>query len=323
MPREVRYRFGEFELDLNAYALTRAGRPQQLRRKAFDVLRFLIEHRERVVTKEELLDALWADSQVAEVAVPWTVFHVRRVLGQSNADKQPIETVYGRGYRFVAEVEVLSAYASEHPPARGQPSQAPAPASPFVGRQQAMALLHARLAEAKEGRGSLAALVGEAGIGKTRCLEEIAVRARDEGFALWGGRSTEETVAPVFWPWIQVLRDIARERPALREAAQGMLARLAACEASPEVTDVQLAQGSFWLFDGVSSLLRDAAREGPVLLLLEDLHWADLGSIQLLAFISPELHEHATLVVTTQRHVRDADRSRELRRLSRHAAARI
>ena len=89
------------------------------------------------------------------------------------------------------------------------------------------------------------------------------------------------------------------------------------------MTDLQLAPGSFWLFDGVSSLLRDAAREGPVLLLLEDLHWADLGSIQLLAFIAPELHEHATLVVTTQRDGRSADRTRELRRLSRHAAARI
>ena len=138
-----------------------------------------------------------------------------------------------------------------------------------------------------------------------------------------GGRSTEDTVAPVFWPWMQVLRDIARERPALREAAQGLLARLGARDPSPDVTDLQLAPGSFWLFDGVSSLLRDAAREGPVLLLLEDLHWADLGSIQLLAFICPELHEHATLVVTTQRDGRSADRPRELRRLSRHAAARI
>ena len=99
-----------------------------------------------------------------------------------------------------------------------------------MGRQQAMALLHTRLAEARTGRGSLAALVGEAGIGKTRCVDELAVRARDEGFALWSGRSTEDTVAPVFWPWMQVLRDIARERPALREAAQGLLARLGARE---------------------------------------------------------------------------------------------
>ena len=74
-----------------------------LRRKAFDVLRLLIEHRERVVTKAELLDIVWADSQVAEVAVPWTVLHVRRVLGQGSADKHPIETVHGRGYRFVAD----------------------------------------------------------------------------------------------------------------------------------------------------------------------------------------------------------------------------
>lgn len=321
VPRAVRYRFGELELDLNVYALTRAGRQLQMRPKAFDVLRFLIEHRGRVVTKDELLDAVWADSQVAEVAVPWTILHVRRVLGQSGADKHPIETVHGRGYRFVAEVEVLSARASESPPAHGLPSQAFASESPFVGRQQAMALLYARLAEVKTGRGSLAALIGEAGIGKTRCADELAERARKEGFAVWSGRSTEDTVAPVFWPWAQVLRGIARERPSLRAAAEALLARLGARE--PEVADLQLAPGSFWLFEGVSSLLRDAAREGPVLILLEDLHWADVGSIQLLAFISAELHEHATLIVTTRRDGRRADGARELSRLSRHVAVRI
>jgi DNA-binding winged helix-turn-helix (wHTH) protein len=320
VPRELRYRFGEFELDLNTYALTRGGRPLKVRRKVFDVLRFLIEHRERVVPKEELLDAVWPDSQVTEVSVPWTVSHARRILGQSTADTQPIETVHGRGYRFVAEVEVLSARASERAPAHGLSSQVQAPESPFVGRQEAMASLHARLVEASTGRGALVALVGEGGIGKTRCVDELAVRAREEGFAVWSGRSTEDTVAPVFWPWMQVFRDIAHERPALREAAEGLLARLCARNPSPDVTDLQLAPGSFWLFDGVSSLLRDAAGEGPVLLLLEDLHWADVGSIQLLAFISPELQEHAVLVVTTQRDGRSAGHTRELRRLSRHAA---
>ena len=180
VPTEVRYRFGEFELDLNVYALTRAGRPLRMRRKTFDVLRFLIEHRGRVVTKEELLDAVWADSQVAEGAVPWTVLHARRVLGQSGADKKPIETVHGRGYRFVAEVEVLSsARASERPTARGLPSQAPAAESPFVGRQQAMALLLKQLAQARTGRGSLAALVG------CRCVATARANGRHCARSLW------------------------------------------------------------------------------------------------------------------------------------------
>jgi len=321
--REVRYRFGEFELDLDAYTLTRAGALLHIRRKAFDVLRFLIEQRRRVVTKEELLDAVWADSQVAQVAVPWTICHARRVLGQRTVDKYPIETMHGRGYRFVAVVEVLSARASAPPPADERPSQAPAPQTPFVGRQQAMALLHTRLAEARTGNGSLAALVGEPGIGKTRCVDELAAHACAQGFALFSGRSTEDTVAPVFWPWIQVLRDIASGRPGLREAAHGLLARLAASDSAADLTDVQRVPGNFWLFDRVSSLLRDAAREGPVLLLLEDLHWADLGSIQLLTFIAPELHEHGTLVVTTQRDRHSAGDPRELGRLSRHAAVRI
>lgn len=318
--RDVRYRFGEFELDLRCYALSRAGQALQVRPKVFDVLRHLIEHRGRVVTKQELLETVWADSQVDEVAVPWAISHARRALGQRSADKQPIETVHGRGYRFAAEVEVIQGNAvgpSAAPAARAQ-----TPESPFVGRSKAMALLRARLAEAKQGRGGLCALVGEAGIGKTRCMEELAAVARADGFSVCVGRSTEDAVAPVFWPWVQVLHAIVRVRPALHPAADALLTRLSGVDGSQDATDVQheKTSNSFWLFEGVSGLLRDAGREGPILLLLDDLHWADVGSLQLLAFTAPELKQHAVLAVTTQRDGRSARRTRELRRLSRHAA---
>lgn len=321
--RVQRYRFGAFELDLDAYALTRAGVGLPLRRKAFDVLQFLIEHRERVVTKTELLDAIWTDSQVAEVAVPWTVCHARRVLGQTPADKSPIETVHGRGYRFVAEVESISARAIPSLSEHNGSAQASALRSPLVGRQHVMALLQTRLAEASMGRGSLTALVGDAGIGKTRCVEELAVRARDEGLMVWRGRSAEDTVAPVYWPWIQVLRDIVRDRPTLRDTSCELLARLVGSGPTPAISDLHRAPESFWLLDGMCGLLRAAAREGPALIVIEDLHWADQASIHLLAFIAADLHEQATLVVTTERSFGGMGTKADLRRLSRHTAARI
>ena len=78
----VRYRFGEFELDGDAYTLLRGGRELALQPKVFDLLRLLVERRGRVVTKAELLDALWSGEHVNEGAVPWTIFHARRALGQ-------------------------------------------------------------------------------------------------------------------------------------------------------------------------------------------------------------------------------------------------
>jgi DNA-binding winged helix-turn-helix (wHTH) protein len=319
--RPARYRFGEFELDVSSYALTRAGRRLPVTAKVFNVLRHLVEHRGRVVTKQELLDTLWAGSQVNEVAVPWAICHARRALGQRGAHKQPIETVYGRGYRFVADVEVVERVANDLPPLRAVHAQSHASESPFVGREQPMMLLRARLAETMMGRGGLCALVGAAGIGKTRCMLELAAQARAEGFAVWSGRSTEDTVAPVFWPFIQVLQGIARDRPALRDAANGLLSRLEAIDLLQDTVDLppESSAGRFWLFDGVSSLLRDAAGRGPVLLLLDDLHCADAGSVHLLSFIASELAQQSVLAITAQRDGGSARRMPGRARLSRHA----
>ncbi|HKC49699.1 MAG TPA: winged helix-turn-helix domain-containing protein, partial [Myxococcota bacterium] len=85
----MRYRFGEFELDADAYALTRGGAELALQRKVFDLLRYLLERHGQVVTKGELLDALWPGEHVNEGAVPWTIFHARRALGQERGDRGP------------------------------------------------------------------------------------------------------------------------------------------------------------------------------------------------------------------------------------------
>lgn len=102
------YRFGEFELDCSAFRLMCAGEPQEIGPKVFDVLRYLVEHPIRLVSKHELLDALWPNQCVEEAAVPWAISHARRALRQRGTRKTPIETVYGRGYRFTAAVECVS-----------------------------------------------------------------------------------------------------------------------------------------------------------------------------------------------------------------------
>lgn len=99
------YRFAEIELDPERYVLQRAGRQVPLRPQVFEVLRYLIEHRGRLVTKTELLHALWSNSHVGESVVPWAVSFARRAIGQGPGERQPIETVHRRGYRFVASVD--------------------------------------------------------------------------------------------------------------------------------------------------------------------------------------------------------------------------
>src|SRR6185295_18107818 len=105
----VCYRFGEFALDLDAFVLRRGDLTLPLQPKVLDVLRYLIEHRGRMVPKSELLDALWKGEYVNDATISWSVSHIRRALGQQRADKHPIETVHGRGYRFTAEVSSVDA----------------------------------------------------------------------------------------------------------------------------------------------------------------------------------------------------------------------
>lgn len=315
----VRYRFGEHELDVEAYTLTRGGSPLHVTPKVFDLLRHLIEGRGRVVTKEELLDTLWADSHVNEGAVPWAVNHARAALGQKGRAKAPIETIYGRGYRFVAEVEVLGERPSA-PPAQATPETSPDPwlDPPFVGRESVMTGLRERLASAEAGRGGLCTLVGSAGIGKTRCMEELAANARDQGIAVWAGRTSEDGVAPALWPWTQVLVALVREQPALQTRGQELLDRLRSADPpGPGDAPGGGAGATFWFFEGVSELLQDAARSVPVLMLLDDLQWADEASLQLLAFLAPDLARMRVLVVSARRGG-EGRTTRALRRLSRH-----
>lgn len=100
----IMFRFSEFELNLDRYELRRDGTPVKAEPRVLEVLNYLIEHRDRVVPKEELLDKLWPDVHVSESALTTAIRDARRALGDSPTDPRWIRTVYGRGFRFVGAV---------------------------------------------------------------------------------------------------------------------------------------------------------------------------------------------------------------------------
>ncbi len=103
--RLTTYAFGAFTLDLERFRLERAGQAVHVERQVFDVLAYLIAHRERVVAKTELLDNVWGDRFVSESALSSRIKAARRAVGDDGARQQVIRTVFGRGYQFVAEVD--------------------------------------------------------------------------------------------------------------------------------------------------------------------------------------------------------------------------
>ena len=101
----MRYVFGDYEVDTQRYELRHAGTPRALEPQVFNVLVYLVQHRDRMVPKEELLEQLWPQQYVSEAVLSQRLMLVRRAVGDSGSQQQVIKTVRGRGYRFVATVE--------------------------------------------------------------------------------------------------------------------------------------------------------------------------------------------------------------------------
>ena len=101
----MRYRFGDCRLDMDSRTLTRDGGEVHLSPKAFDLLRLLIEQRPRVLSKSELMAALWPDTFVVEANLPVIVGELRSALGDRSTGTTTIKTHHGIGYSFAADVQ--------------------------------------------------------------------------------------------------------------------------------------------------------------------------------------------------------------------------
>jgi DNA-binding winged helix-turn-helix (wHTH) protein len=109
--------FPPFRLDLVNAQLWRGDQEIRLRRKTFDVLRYLVDHPGQLVTKEALLDAVWAEVTVSDSMPAICVTELRKALGDEASIPRFIETVHRRGYRFIAKVRTRrpgSRHASRH-----------------------------------------------------------------------------------------------------------------------------------------------------------------------------------------------------------------
>ena len=116
----MRYIFGDYVLDTQRHELHYAGEPIKLRRKVFQVLVYLLAHRDRVVPKQELLEQLWPDQFVGEETLTSCIKTLRQALGERGRTPRFLRTLHGQGYRFVGAVEVR-----EHLPADEAPQALP------------------------------------------------------------------------------------------------------------------------------------------------------------------------------------------------------
>ena len=304
VPGAVSYSFGNFELKVAPATLRCGQQSVRLKRKAWEVLRYLVEHRGRVVSQEELLQGVWGGQSLGEGHVRRNINEVRSAMREHGAP-EAIETVRGHGYRFALPVRV-SAVSPEATEDVGALEQ-----RPLVGRAGPMSILTAALGRAQEGHGSVFLLRGEAGIGKTRCARELGVRARQASLSVWQGSCHEGAGAPALWPWVQILRAVRDEAeagldPGLSDQANSLLERLdSESEESPalgaETMADRPAAARFALLDRVVGLLLATTQTRTRLLVIDDLQWADEASLELLSLLATRVEGSRLLLVTALR----------------------
>jgi AAA ATPase domain len=185
--------------------------------------------------------------------------------------------------------------------------------TPFVGRESESARLGARLEEARAGRGGLVMLVGEPGIGKTRTAEEFAEYARGEGATVLWGRCYDGEWSPPYGPFAEAIAEYVRAAPADALRADlgfgaAPIARLvpALREGLPDIEDpvaLQPDEERFRLLDAVSQFLIAVSQRVPVVLVLDDLHWADKGTIALLRHVARFAKQNCILIAGAYRDV--------------------
>lgn len=199
-------------------------------------------------------------------------------------------------------------------PARQELAPVHDAAGVFVGRERELATLRSTVDAALAGRGRIVALAGEPGIGKTRTAQVLAAYAQPLGIRVLWGRCHEEPGAPPYWPWQQVLRtyieanDSTTLAAVLRDAAAHiaelvpeLASRVSDLTPVPHTADA--AQARYLLFDALAGFSKRAAAREPLLVILDNVHWADASSLRLLQFLTPEIEAARMLVLVTYRDI--------------------
>ncbi|RAO45761.1 Histidine kinase [Micromonospora saelicesensis] len=187
----------------------------------------------------------------------------------------------------------------------------------IIGRDHPAGLLRAELDRATTSHGGLALVTGEPGIGKTTLVTSAAREARQRGALVLGAACWDSDSAPGYWPWLQVLRALRRSADdwaVARQSAEPALAALlgqsgaggeqagrlvswAGVDPGPDAAD----QEAFALYDAVTAALVAVSQHRPVVVVLDDLHWADPASLRLLSFAAQHTWFERLLLIGTYR----------------------
>jgi predicted ATPase len=300
-------RFQSFRLDTANQCLWNEEARADLTPKAFDVLRYLAEHAGRLVTPDELLEALWPDIYVNPEGLRRYIQEIRKVLGDRPDQPAFIQTLPKRGYQFIAPVVEEST---------AKPLDIPAEAPrKIVGRAVAFAELDRCLGKALRGQRQIVFITGEPGIGKTALVDEFQRRAganvafvriaRGQCVEGYGGKEA-------YYPMLEAVGELCRSEggeslvQAFAAQAPTWLVQFPALVKREHREMLQreiLGATRERMLREISEVLETITSENPLLLVLEDLHWSDHSTVDLISSLARRRQPAKLMMIGTYRPV--------------------
>jgi DNA-binding winged helix-turn-helix (wHTH) protein/tetratricopeptide (TPR) repeat protein len=310
--------FGPYLIDREQRLLAKGTQVIPLPPKVFDTLLALVGSGGRIVEKEKLLKTVWPDTFVEEGSLTRNISTLRKALGESPDDQKYIATIPKRGYRFVALVitseapdTLLLEPRDSTTVSREQPGTPQPP--PLVGREPELWKMEQLLDKSVHGSGKFVLLNGEPGIGKTALARSFLYAAERHHPSLLVGRGAcveQYGTGEAYLPFLAALPGLLAGKA--REHVVGLLRRHAPTwclqfrsvfsgsaieqlerEASGANKDRMLRE--------LGDALEEIAKVFPVVLLLEDLHWADPSSIDLIRYLGQRAKTQCLLLIGTAR----------------------
>jgi predicted ATPase len=296
--------FSPFRLDTLNHCLWRGEERVPLTPKGCDVLRYLVEHADRLVTQDEMLEALWSETYVNPEVIKKYVLEIRKVLGDQSDNPTFVATFPRRGYQFIAPIREESS--SLHSGSTSGPTKT------IVGREAALDQLDESLSKALKGHRQVTFVTGEAGIGKSTLVDmfhqQAAFRgnlriARGQCVEGFGGK---EAYYPVLEALGQLIWD-AEGSPiiqALLKRAPTWLIQFSGLM-KPEIQEAlkreTIGSTRDRMVREICEALEAITAENPIVLILEDLHWVDASTLDFISALARRRGPAKLLLLGTYR----------------------
>ena len=301
--------FEPFCLDRSNECLWRGSEVIKLRPKAYAVLNQLVEHSGHLVTKEELLASVWPETFVTDAVLKVTIRQLRDALDDDPRAPLFIETAHRRGYRFIGHVSNGGQPKTPETITTPRPRDDVQPLG-FVGRNEVLSRMRSSLEKILQGERQIVFVTGEPGIGKTALVDTFArYLAFDPNIRIGHGQCLEQYgTGEAYLPILDAMSSLAREDQKVVDVLRAhapmwllqMPALLSASEREALGREVFGATRERMLRE-MGEALEALTSEQPLVLILEDLHWSDCSTLDLISYLATRVRPAHLMLIGTYR----------------------